>query len=163
MIVASFKDDDGRTWRIAITEPVANRVKDAHGIDLIDPSKLGDTFVKLAIGSTGLLVSVVYMLVEKQTKKAGVSPEDFGEAMTPDAVEGAYKALQEAIVDFFRLNPTIGEGIRRVWTAAENLTREMSDKQLARLDATLASISTGMRSGSSSTNVPASPGSTPVA
>jgi hypothetical protein len=121
--MASFQDADGRSWIIELDLTTADEIKAEKGVDLIDPEKLGETFVRLASGSTRLLVEVLWMLVHPQAEKLKVEPETFGRAMKPHAVRGAYAAIKEAIADFF-LNPETGAAIRRTWEAAERVTAD---------------------------------------
>lgn len=118
--MATFKDAAGREWSIELDVPTADEIKREKGIDLIDPDLTGETFVKLASGSTRLLVEVLWMLIHEQAAKRGVEPEDFGRAMKPAAIRDAFQALRDGIADFF-LNPDAGAAMRRVWRAAERV------------------------------------------
>jgi hypothetical protein len=118
--MASFTDAEGRTWSLDLDLTTADEVKREKGIDLIDPEAMSATFVKLASGSTRLLVEVLWMLVHPQADKAGVSPEEFGRALKAQAIRDAYAALKDAIADFF-LNPDAGAAMRRTWQAAEKV------------------------------------------
>jgi hypothetical protein len=49
-----------------------------------------------------LLVDVIYLLCRDQCEQRKLSDEDFGRAMSGEAIDGACKALLEGLADFFR-------------------------------------------------------------
>ena len=94
-----FKDVNGREWRIRLTGPKLQKVREATGISLATPS--GDGAV-MATADGEILTRVLWLLCGDQDSEGGkVTPEQFGEAVASGEVfEAARKALQDAIVDF---------------------------------------------------------------
>ena len=94
-----FKDTNYREWRIRLTGPKLQKVREATGIALATPSGEG------AIAATAdgeILTRVLWLLCGDQgTEGAKLTPEQFAEAVASGEVfEAARTALQEAIVDF---------------------------------------------------------------
>lgn len=98
VVMASFKDTEGREWLVTLNTAQVKRVKQRLGINLADPQE-SDVLHKLADAIT--LVDVLYVLVEKQAKERSVSDESFGEALGGDTLESASTAILEALCDFF--------------------------------------------------------------
>ena len=94
-----FKDVNGREWRIRLTGPKLQKVREATGISLATPS--GDGAV-MATADGEILTRVLWLLCGDQDSEGGkVTPEQFGEAVASGEVfEAARTALHEAIVDF---------------------------------------------------------------
>lgn len=92
-----FKDTNGREWRIRLTGPKLQVVREATKIALATPSGEG------AVAATAdgeILTRVLWLLCGDQGEPA-LTPEQFGEAVASGEVfEAARVALQEAIVDF---------------------------------------------------------------
>lgn len=98
--MAKFKDSVGRDWVLAL---------DVHTIGLVDAKtsvrvdRLFDN--ELAI-LTDLakdpvkLVGVLWVIVEEQAAKPGITPEQFGRGLAGDSLEDALDALVEAVTDF---------------------------------------------------------------
>lgn len=97
--MATFVDGAGREWGINLTLGMVKRLKPL-GVD-----------VGLAVGGVGQVTDaafrdpetagkVLWTLCEAQAKEAGVSPEQFADAMTGPALAGAADALSEAVVCF---------------------------------------------------------------
>ncbi len=94
-----FKDVNDREWRIRLTGPKLQKVREATGILLATPSGEG----ALAATADGeILTRVLWLLCGDQDTEGGkLTPEQFGEAVASGEVfEAARIALQEAIVDF---------------------------------------------------------------
>lgn len=97
--MASFKDCKGREWPIVITIGVVNRIKDKadlrYALDdkmkmfqeiVSDPCKLADT---------------VFAILKPQADAAGVSLEDFADALDGDVIYAMASAFESALSDFF--------------------------------------------------------------
>lgn len=92
-----FKDTTGREWRIRLTGPRLQKVREATSIALATPS--GEGALK-AIADGEILTRVLWLLCEGQGEPV-LTPEQFGEAVASGEVfEAARIALKEAIVDF---------------------------------------------------------------
>lgn len=99
-----FKDNAGRTWTISVTVASIKRVRDLCDVDLLDAAQSGksnDGLIARLATDPILLCNVVYALCQPEATAAGVSDEQFGEAMGGDALDGATTALLEDLVAFF--------------------------------------------------------------
>jgi hypothetical protein len=94
-----FKDTNGREWRIRLTGPLLQKVRESTEISLASPSGEG------AVSATAdgeILTRVLWLLCGDQELEGGkVTPDQFGAAVASGEVfEAARIALKEAIVDF---------------------------------------------------------------
>lgn len=91
-----FKDTNGREWRLRLTGPKLQKVREATGINLATPSGEG------AVSATAdgeILTRVLWLLCGDQEPVLG--PDQFGEAVGDgDVFDSARAAIQEAILDF---------------------------------------------------------------
>lgn len=94
--MSTFKDTNGREWRIRLTGPKLQHVREATGITLATPSGEG------AVAATAdgeILTRVLWLLCSDQEPK--LDTDAFAEAVASGEVfEAARTALQESIVDF---------------------------------------------------------------
>lgn len=91
-----FKDTNGREWRIRLTGPKLQKVREATGILLATPSGEGAV---TATADGEILTRVLWLLCGDQEPK--LTPDQFGEAVASgDVFESARVALQDSIVDF---------------------------------------------------------------
>jgi len=94
-----FKDTNDREWRIRLTGPLLQKVRESTAITLATPSGEG----ALAATADGeILTRVLWLLCgEQEAQGVKLTPEQFAEAVASGEVfEAARIALQEAIVDF---------------------------------------------------------------
>lgn len=94
-----FKDTEGREWTVAINIAVAKRLRDRMQIDLLD--KVGMTALSNIAADPIRLADVLYVICCKQAEERKISDEDFGAALSGDALEAAATAFMEAMADFF--------------------------------------------------------------
>ena len=91
-----FKDTNNREWRIRLTAPMLQKIREATGITLATPSGEG------AVAATAdgeILTRVLWLLCGDQ--EPVLTPDQFAEAVASGEVfEAARIALQESIVDF---------------------------------------------------------------
>jgi hypothetical protein len=96
-----FKDNAGRQWEVAVNVATVKRVRDVLAVDLLtvldDDGKLLDRLADDPV----FLVDVLYVLCSEQAKGAGVTDEQFGQAMAGQAIDAAATALLEDLADFF--------------------------------------------------------------
>lgn len=98
----SFRDTAGREWTIEINYTSLARVKDATGVDLTDIcDPESDGHRKLA-EDVRVMFRSLCALLQPQLESRDVSPEALGEAIDEEAAEGAWLAITEGVVDFFR-------------------------------------------------------------
>lgn len=94
-----FEDVDKRKWRIRLTGPMLEKVRDATKINLATPSGEG----ALEATADGEILTRVLLLLcgDQEPDGKKLTPEQFGEAVASgDVFEAAQKALHEAILDF---------------------------------------------------------------
>lgn len=97
--MASFKDKNGRSWTIKLDAPTVRQVQsDCGGLNLFDPE--GKAYDQL-YDDPLLLCDVLWILVRKEADTAGVSGEQFFEAIGGDPLDAALAAILEAVKDFF--------------------------------------------------------------
>ncbi len=93
-----FTDNQGRTWQVVVNVNTVKRVRglvDVNLLEIVDGS-----LIEKLIADPVLLCDVVYAICKPEADQAGVSDEQFGEAMAGDAIEQATKALLEELVSF---------------------------------------------------------------
>lgn len=107
--MASFTTSNGQTWELNLTIADIKRVRNAdidnEGEGPIDLLALdsGSPPLLTRIGiDVALLCDIIYVLVQPQADKAGVSSEDFGSLLGGDTIAAASDAFYEALADFFR-------------------------------------------------------------
>lgn len=159
----TFTDKAGRRWEIAIHTPAIKRVRALLDVDLMDA--IGGGLLARMGTDPVLLIDVLYALCEPQARAGGVSDVEFGEAFDGDVVEAAVGAFLDELLGFFRPAPRrlmkralergqalMDLGMRQATTALE----------AGQLDGPLrVAGSPAPTPGDSSTNAPASVGSTP--
>ena len=95
----TFKDNEGRTWTVAVNIATVKRVKTLLSVNLLDAIE-GKLIEKLATDPI-LLCDVIYVVCKPEADQNNITDEQFGKAMAGDAIEHATVALLEELVDFF--------------------------------------------------------------
>jgi hypothetical protein len=94
-----FKDSLGREWKLDGNFTSYGRVRDYTGVKLYDiATENRESLVQLTDPLT--LGKVLWAMVEPQAEEAGITPEEFGEGFSGDAVTAAYDALIDEMVFF---------------------------------------------------------------
>lgn len=115
-----FTDAENRTWKLRITFGLAERIKAETGVELGDEKNTA--WLSLLFGDRGTLVSVLWMIVEKQAKELGVTPEEFAEGFDGATLCAAGDALACSVADFFprsRIARAIRTNLSRILAAGE--------------------------------------------
>jgi len=94
----TFKDNAGRDWTVAVNVAAIKRVRSLLDVNLL--KVVEGKLIERLVGDPVLLVDVIFVLCKPAADAAGVSDEQFGEAMAGDAIDSATKALLEELVDF---------------------------------------------------------------
>lgn len=94
----TFTDAAGRDWSIVITIAAVKHLRVKIDIDLA-ADDLGALLQKMAADPV-VLCDVLYCLCESQIEKAGITPEQFGEGLSGDAIDSASDAFLAALVEF---------------------------------------------------------------
>lgn len=103
----SFTDNTGRTWTLSVTVGTIKRVRALCNVDLagvisIESGAQPKVDLLERLGSDPvLLVDVLYAVCKPEADAKGVSDEEFGQAMSGDAIEMATTALLDEVIDFF--------------------------------------------------------------
>jgi len=137
--VHSFKDKNGREWRIELNITTVRRVRNLTGVDLL---AYGTKEVSDKLGDIVSFCDVIFAACSDQAKADGVSDEDFGRAMWGDPIGDAITALEDELVDFFqnaRLRESLANLIkagREVREKSLDVLQEMTDPSSIREQAT---------------------------
>jgi hypothetical protein len=104
----TFKDTEGREWRLKLDWDLHEQVKDKTGKMLLS---LGDNDCELLAElhtNFSLLVDIVWVLCEEQAASLGVVDDEkltatrkFAKGLGGDVLEQAATALVGAVIDFF--------------------------------------------------------------
>ena len=95
-MATTFKDARNRTWDMALNINAFRRVRDRLEINLLD----GQQAIDRLLNDPAMLVDTIFVIAMPQCETAGVTDEDFGEAMGGDAIDAATVAFLEAFVNF---------------------------------------------------------------
>ena len=149
-----FTDTAGRKWELSLTIGAAKRVKGLLAVDLLDLAGGTPPLITRLHTDTMLLVDVIFAVLKPAADAAGVTDEQFGEALGGDAAWNAYQAFTAEIEDFFRqfhrpdLERTVAinrrmmetnpakstEHVERAAAAAERTATERIEKTLIELE-----------------------------
>lgn len=159
--MAQFRDGRGREWAVAIDVFLLEKVAEIGvRLDQLYADQMKGLIALL--NEPVKLVRVLWILLEEQAEKSGVSPEQFGRAMHGDALDDAAVALQAAAADFAPRRQ------RSVLKALAAKSVEVADHMTATAVSEVTAIDPASvvelfrtRSGSA-TSSPASSGSTPA-
>lgn len=97
----AFKDNADRSWSVNINVATIKRVRGLLNIDLMEA--VDGNLLERLVTDPVLLCDVIYVVCKSEADEAGVSDEQFGQAMAGDALELATAALLESLVEFFPL------------------------------------------------------------
>ena len=96
----AFKDENGKEWSVSINVLSLRVVREDTKFEL---GKIFDDdmrrFVELG-SDPELFVSVLFSLVKDQAATSGTTLDQFARAMAGDALEQAFEAFREALVNF---------------------------------------------------------------
>ena len=124
----TFKDNEGRTWAVAVDVAAIKRARTLAGFDLAGVLDRREDAERLARDPV-LLVDVLYAVCKPEADARGVSDEAFGAAMGGDAIALATEALIEGIVSFSP-NPRV----RAMHRTALAKAKEAEARALERLE-----------------------------
>ena len=132
----SFTDNTGRTWTLAVNVGTIKRVRALCDVNLANIITISGTTPKVDLlerlgNDPVLLVDVLYAAVKPEADTKGVSDQEFGQAMSGDAIEMATTALLDEVIDFFP------ETKRKVFRKILDATRRFETKGKAALQALL--------------------------
>jgi len=131
----TFADSAGRQWKVELTLGAAKRIQALTGVNLLELDR-GDPPLLTRLGlDVMLLCDVIFAVLEPQAEAAGVSDEQFGEALGGEAILAARTAFFEELADFFR---RLGRAdLARAIPAQEKLLAvavERADRRIGEVD-----------------------------
>jgi hypothetical protein len=97
----SFTDTKGREWSVDITVAAVRRVRDATSILLTSMYENRCSLMEKLASDVVLLVDVLWATCKPQAAEAGITAEQFAEAMGGNSLASATEALVRATADFF--------------------------------------------------------------
>ncbi len=155
-----FKDTKGRDWSCEVTTTTLKRVKSLCDVQLVDT--IGGPLAHKLAADPVLLCEVLTAVVKPQLEAAGVSDDEFGDALSGDVLEGAVMALLEGVIEF--LPKAKRPMLRKMLLKARQIEAANLDAIDRQIDALNVEQLAGdpTKSGDSSTNSPDTSDSTPA-
>ena len=129
-----FRDRNGREWSIDLTIGTVARVRKESGkrFDLLNPSSVvdGEKLSTVLDEDLATVYEVLWHIVEPQAVAAGITAEQFGEAMAADCIIAAQAALFAEWLDFFRdvQRPDLATALDMLTTARARLAKAVAAK-----------------------------------
>jgi hypothetical protein len=122
----TFRDTAGRTWTVAINVTAIARVRGTLGIDL--NNLLFENFEKfIALFRDPVqLADMLYCLCKDEAEARNITKEEFGAALSGDALADAKNAFANEYIAFFD-DPQFRNIVRKVVEAYKALTKEVMD------------------------------------
>lgn len=133
----TFADRNGRQWQVDLTIGTVARVRKQSGkrFDLLNPSSVvdGEKLSTVLDEDFATVYEVLWHIVEPQAVAAGITAEQFGEAMAADCIVAAQAALFAEWLDFFRdvQRPDLATAMDMMTTARTRLARAVAAKMAA--------------------------------
>lgn len=125
--MVSFKDNNGREWHLTANVPIARKIKEQLGVDILRTQKALETLSEDPI----TLVDVLWLMVKDQAEAQQVTSDDFGASLFGESIGAAIDAFVEALVLF---SPPRKQKILRTMHSAgielEQMLEGMADKQI---------------------------------
>ena len=111
--MSTFEDSKGRSWNISLNIGSMKRIKERLGFDFLSTDAESNPILKLASDYL-TLADVVWILVEDEAGKRGVTVDDFVESLVGDPLDKLVDAMAVAYTDFTP-NPKRRETLMRLW------------------------------------------------
>lgn len=157
-----FTDNLSRTWDIDVHVASIKRVRSLLDIDLLQIVEDRCELLARLADDPVLLVDVLYVICKPAADSQSISDEDFGRAMSGDALLSGFEALLKGLEDFFqdaRRRQAVTQVIAKTRRLAEMIL-DHTNTQIDQIDVD-AAFEQLTTPGSSSTNAPDSSPSTP--
>ena len=132
----TFTDNADRTWTVTINVDSVKRVRTLVQVNLLDVLDDGCKLLAELHDDPVLLVDVLYCICKPEADAQNVTDEEFGRAMSGDAILQASTALLEELSDFFpnaRQRAAMKELLRKTNTVVERLL-DHAETTIAELD-----------------------------
>ena len=167
----TFNDTAGRTWSVALNLGTALAVKDALGVDLLQPEQ-GDPPLLTRLGTDEMLLGeVLCCMLAGQFEANHVTDDELRRSFDGATLLAAQNAFYQELADFFRSRgrtdrarmierqkAMIDAGIRAIETRVEAIdVHQTIEQRMKQVDAMLAETAGGMsgESPAASTSIPA--------
>ncbi len=152
-----FKDSSGREWQIALTISAMQALK-AIDVDLLNPERAREGKTE-PLGqeietSLQLFAEVLWCVLKLQADALNMNESQFWESLDGPTLQAAREAFRQDLSDFFQSQPFRQEFLRKTVVVLTVIGDELAATDVDELV-------TRMR-GNSSTNAPASSGSSPA-
>jgi hypothetical protein len=95
--MAQFTDKEGQVWNVNLDPVLADEIKQAHGIEIVNLEK--DPMLTLRTDPMKL-VAVIHILCQDQIQSMSLSPQQFAKRL-PFPPDQMLSAIEAAIVGFF--------------------------------------------------------------
>ena len=128
--MSTWKDNQGRSWKLAINVNTIKRVRERAGVNLLDVFD-GQLLNRLS-EDPELLVNTLYVVCQPQAEQQAISEEAFAELLVGDAIEEAATALVQGLIDFFPKDRR--EVLGRLWKATGKAQAEAIKLVSGKLD-----------------------------
>lgn len=151
--MTTFKDGDGREWRITITVGALRRLRKA-GCDLLELFGRQDGLMRLYDDSV-LVVDMLSALLAKDFEARKLPAEAFEESLTEEHIAAGRDAILQGLERFFT-GPR-ADLVRHVRRVMPELRRQMMEEAGAAIERTAAAAVAGLAeliSGEKSTSSP---------
>ncbi len=132
----TFTDNAGRTWTVTINVDAIKRVRTLVQVNLLDVLDDGCKLLAELHDDPVLLVDVLYCVCKPESDAQNVTDEEFGRAMSGDAILQASTALLEELSDFFpnaRQRAAMKELLKKTETVVDRLL-DHAETTIAELD-----------------------------
>ncbi len=132
----TFTDNAGRTWTVTINVDAIKRVRTLVQVNLLDVLDDGCKLLAELHDDPVLLVDVLYCVCKPEADAQNVTDEEFGRAMSGDAILQASTALLEELSDFFpnaRQRAAMKDLLKKTETVVERLL-DHAETTIAELD-----------------------------
>lgn len=120
--VKTFKDKTGREWSIDLSFGLWRRIKAEAGVDLLDVA-MPDGKSLEQLSRLEVLAEVLWLYVAEQAGAAGITREEFWDALSGEAVHAGVFAIVKDLEDFSR-SPSFA-ALRVSMEEAANRTAEL--------------------------------------
>jgi hypothetical protein len=97
----TFKDTEGREWKLRLTIGTAQRVQETCGVNLLEP-EVGNPPLLTRLGTDEmLLANVICAMLGRQFEEKDLDAADVREAFDGDTILAAQTAFYAELQDFF--------------------------------------------------------------
>jgi hypothetical protein len=98
----AFTDNQNRTWAVDVHVASVKRVRSLLDVDLLRIVEDRCELLARLADDPVLLVDVLYAICKPESDRLQISDEDFGRAMSGDALLNGFNALLEGLEGFFQ-------------------------------------------------------------